>query len=61
MVDDAGKETVPVGQNPLLVQDQPGDKPGDLKDVDAAQSYGCADTERLQAWHFLETLNSTFL
>ena len=58
---DAGEETVPVGQNSLLVHDEPSDKPGDLQDVDAAQSYGCAHAERLQSRHFLETFNSTFL
>ena len=54
---DAGEEPVPVGENSLLVQYQPGHKPGDLQDVDAAQRYGSADTEGLQSWNLLETFN----
>ena len=60
-MEDAGEETVPVGENPLLIHDEPGHKPGDLQHVDAAQSNGRANTEGLQSRHFLQTFNPTFL
>ena len=53
-MDDAGQETIPVGENSLLIQDEPGHKPGDLQHVDAAQCYGRAHAERLQPRHFLK-------
>ena len=45
LVDDAGQDSVSVGSNSLLIQDKPGHKPGDLEDVDAAESNGRTDTE----------------
>ena len=61
VMEDTGQETVPVGENSLLIQYQPGHKPGHLQHVDTAQRYGRAHAERLEPRHFLETFNSTFL
>ena len=45
LVDDAGQDSVSVGSNSLLIQDEPGHKPGDLQDVYTAERDGGADAE----------------
>ena len=50
----AGENSILVGSNPPLVQDEPGNKPGGLEQEDAGQTYRGVDTERLQSRHVLK-------
>ena len=49
----AGQEAISLLSDSPLVQDEPGQEPGDLKHEDAGQTYGGVDTEGLETRHIL--------